>query len=91
MHAAYASESETESAGERQGRPPDTTGEGREERDDVKRGKFWPRAPPPPNGMDLALTKDDQGERESEEARFFRIKIDWNMIRKSGARARRVL
>ena len=46
--------------------------------------------------MDLALTKDDQGEREgrrereSEEARFFRIKIDWNMIRKSGARARAV-
>ena len=58
MHAAYASERERE----RQGRS--RTRQGREERDDVKRGKFWPRAPP--NGMDLALTKDDQGEKEGE-------------------------
>ena len=63
MHAAYASEGEGVRERERQGR----TRQGREERDDVKRGKFWPLAPPPPpNGMDLALTKDDQGEKEGE-------------------------
>ena len=66
-----------------------------EERDDVKRGKFLGLAL---RRMDLALTKDYEGEgqidrqrEENEAARLFRIKIDWNMIRNPGARARRVL
>ena len=73
---ATESERETEERKRERG-PPDKTGEGREERDDVKRGKFWPRAPPspPPNGMDLALTKDDQGERERGKEREWRGEI----------------
>ena len=66
-----------------------------EERDDVKRGKFLGLSL---RRLDLALTKDYEGEgqidrqrEENEAARLFRIKIDWNMIRNPGARARRVL